>query len=216
MMRRKRGGTGPADRRDWAVVHVTSAMTLTERTMTIQVKVEGANAQPLAASVTARTDVPVRSKEEGAPEGAPQFLSKLAGQLDPEMSAEWAVTKQPRKQLAYSCEYEDAEEGGRRTGVLCAIHHGGYAPEWRPLAVYVAVTARDTARRDKLEGIFKEKLAKKLLPLGTKVTPSGAITVTARVDFPWATSEDLNDALAGQVLVPFRRLRDELVPLLEE
>jgi len=196
------------------IPHVTSAVTLTDRTTTIQVKVEGASAGPLRASVTARTDVPVRSKEEGAPEGAQQFLVKLAGQLDPEMTAVgWLPTKKPRKQLAYWVEYEDTEEGGRGTRVSCAIHHGVYTPEWRPLTVYVDVTARSTAQREQIRSLFDEKLAKKLLPPGTEVVPSGVVMLTARVDLDWAEPEDLNEAFAAQVLTVFRRLRDGLVPL---
>jgi hypothetical protein len=195
--------------------HVVSAVTVGERTLTIQVKVENAASQELKASVTARTDMPLRSKEEGAPEGAPQFLVDVARLLNPEMEADgWAMTKRPRKLLGYYAEYDDAAaEGSNGTRLSCVAHFGGWAPEWRPLLVGVDVTARSTADRDRFRKAFEDKIAKSLLPPQAQVTLGGPVTVRALVPIDWEQPADLNTGMADRAVAAFRKMRDELVPV---
>jgi hypothetical protein len=197
------------------VPHVVSAVTLGERTMTIQVRVEDMSSRRIPATVMTRSDLPLRSKEEGAPVGAREFLVKLGRILDPEMVAEeWSVTKRPRKQLSYGAEYNDADvPGGAGTRVMCVIHFGGYVPEWRPLLIGLDVTATSTVDRDALQKRFEERVAAGVLPPRAAVTVNGPVTIRALAPIDWAHASDLNDALAARVVSVFRKMRDELVPI---
>lgn len=198
------------------IPHVVSAVTVGERPITIQVMVDGAGAAQVA-TVTARTDIHLRSKEEGAPEGAKDFLKKVARFLDPDMEPHgWCLTKEPRKQLAYTAEYDDADPGGKAgTRPWYVVHFGGYGPEWRPLLVGLELMAKNTAARDVFKAEFDRLFASRRLPEGTRVTLNGPLTVKVVNHVPWEHPAELNDALVERVVNVFRQIVEVLTPVLE-
>lgn len=190
------------------VPHVVSAVERHQRQVTIRVRVQDATGAPLRALVERDVESDLEDARSGAPPvnpAAEAFLGRVRKALEPNLlvpGSPYESTPNARKALEY---WTTTEDGSR---VRFKVHFGGYARDlWSPIQVGLYVESRTS--RDTWRARIEDALAAGRLPVGTKLTVAGKLTVSALKEYPWSAPADLTDALVEDVADTLLRFEAE-------